>query len=36
MPCAGFVLGAWWFRGFSLEAPEAPVVAPRAVKAPIS
>jgi GPH family glycoside/pentoside/hexuronide:cation symporter len=34
MPCVGFLLGAWWFRGFSLEAPEPPAPAPRAVKAP--
>jgi GPH family glycoside/pentoside/hexuronide:cation symporter len=34
MPCAGFLIGAWWFRGFSLEEPDATPAAARAVKAP--
>ena len=34
MPCAGFLLGAWWFRGFSLEAPEPIAPAARVVRTP--
>jgi len=36
MPCVGFLLGALWFRGFSLEAPEASVPAARVGSAPSS
>lgn len=34
MPCAGFLIGAWMFRGFALEVLPAPAPAAAAVKAP--
>jgi GPH family glycoside/pentoside/hexuronide:cation symporter len=36
MPCVGFLLGALWFRGFSLEEPETSVAAGRVGSAPSS
>jgi Na+/melibiose symporter-like transporter len=33
MPCAGFLLGALWFRRFALETPEPIALAPRAGRA---
>jgi GPH family glycoside/pentoside/hexuronide:cation symporter len=34
LPCAGFAIGAWLFRGFSLEEGRAPAPAPVAARAP--